>query len=239
MKEEDYKRSFTDKSNKVYKVYLVLQDKNWHCRECDYDHIGTTQIAGSGGIKGLKVGTRGRDGLIIDSDNQYCKKCKKNTRQDRWTGEFVSAIPVGNFTDQFAKRALEIFDFRDVVEEAVRLPTQLTIDHKLPRIRWNREAESFQNGYHIMTDDDIRDNFQLLKRSNGSVSHNLLKSRACERCVETGKRGTPFNIGFFYEGDHTWGPKDKTDPTGCIGCGWYDFAKWRDSLNLLLKNTQE
>ena len=82
-----------------------------------------------------------------------------------------------------------------------------------------------------VTDDDIKGRFQLLKSSNGSVSHNLLKSRACEKCYKTGNRGTPFGIKFFYEGGSKWAPADKEAPEGCIGCGWFDFDKWRTELN--------
>ncbi len=53
-----------------------------------------------------------------------------------------------------------------------------------------------------MSNEDIRDKFQLLKKSNGSVSHNLLKSRACENCYKKGQRGTPFGIQFFYAGNN-------------------------------------
>lgn len=91
--------------------------------------------------------------------------------------------------------------------------------------------EALLNNYPAMADHDIRRHFQLLKRSNGAVSHNLLKSRACEHCFATGQRGTPFGIHYFYAGDAKWRPADKKDPTGCIGCGWYDFAEWRRSLN--------
>jgi len=82
-----------------------------------------------------------------------------------------------------------------------------------------------------MSDDDIREHFQLLKKSNGTTSHNHLKSRACEHCFKTGSRGTPFGVRFFYEGGPKWVPEDRKDPSGCIGCGWYDFDLWRKHLN--------
>jgi len=85
-----------------------------------------------------------------------------------------------------------------------------------------------------MTDNDIRQKFQVLKKSNGSVSHNLLKSRACEHCFSTGARGTPFGIQFFYQGGPQWEPTNRKDPAGCIGCGWYDFGQWRSELNSTL-----
>lgn len=230
-----YENSFK-KESKQYKVFSVLKDKEWHCRKCDYEHVETTQIAGSGGIKGLRNGTKERDGLIIKSEYRYCNKCQSKTRQDRWTGGFREAIPVGSFPERFSKLVFKTLKYKDIVEMTERSPSQLTIDHKLPRIRWNAEAEQFQNDYENMTEQDIRNNFQLLKKSNGAVSHNLLKSRACEKCFREGIRGTPFNIQYYYEGDASWRPENKKDPAGCVGCGWYDFDQWRDSLNNYIKN---
>ena len=93
-----------------------------------------------------------------------------------------------------------------------------------------------QTAYNSMDETAILANFQLLKKSNGSVSHNLLKSRACERCYQTDKRGTPFGISFFYVGGPKWA-RAKKDAAGCLGCGWFDFSKWRISLNRILKGS--
>ena len=132
---------------------------------------------------------------------------------------------------------MRVLGSRDVVEKTERPPNQLTIDHKLPRLRWTEEIAAKQTDYAAMDEDAIKANFQLLKKSNGSVSHNLLKSRACERCYRTGKRGRPFGIAFFYAGGTDWEPADKKDPVGCNGCGWFDFALWRDRLNRKLRAT--
>lgn len=224
-----------DKRTKVYQVYLVLKDRQWHCRECQYTHVGTTQIAGGSGIQGLQRGTKSRPGMDIQSGNHYCLDCNKQTRHDRWTGNFMSAIPAPSMPADFALRAVGVLGSRDVVEQTVRTPNELTVDHKLPMLRWNEETSVAQSEFSSMTDDDIRAKFQLLKASNGSVSHNLLKSRACERCYRTGQRGTPFGIVFFYEGGSQWEPDDPKDQRGCLGCGWYDFDRWRTALNERLK----
>ena len=225
-----------DKRTKVYQVYLVLKDRQWHCRECQYTHVGTTQIAGGSGIQGLQRGTKSRLGMDIQSGNHYCVTCDKLTRHDRWTGNFMSAIPAPSMPAEFAQRAVRVLGSRDVVELTVRTPNELTVDHKLPMLRWNEETSVDQSDFSNMSDDDIRKKFQLLKASNGSVSHNLLKSRACERCYRTGRRGTPFGIVFFYEGGREWEPDDPKGPEGCIGCGWYDFDRWRTQLNLRLQS---
>ena len=39
---------------------------------------------------------------------------------------------------------------------------------------------------------------------------------------------------FFRNGDEKWNSKHKVGKIaelGCVGCGWYDIVKWRDSLN--------
>lgn len=230
MQVSDYEQLFTEGS-KTHGVFLILKDQQWHCRECEYRHLNITQIAGGAGIQGLERGTASRPGIVIESDNHLCSNCEKTTRQDKWNGQFVSATQSVGMSSVFVKRATNLLGGRDVIEGTERPVNQLTLDHKLPMLRWNEELKKSQTEYGNMTDDDIRKNFQLLKKSNGSVSHNSLKSRACERCFKQGKRGKPFSIAFYYEGDTKWRGKDKTDPNGCIGCGWFDFAKWRSALN--------
>lgn len=224
-----------DQTTKVYLVFDVLRDQQWHCRGCEYAHVATTQIAGGAGIQGLQRGTKSRPGMIINSGDHYCARCEATTRHDRWTGNFAEAVPTGSMPRDFARRVVNLLGSRDVVEMTERTANQLTVDHKVPTVRWSPAEAANQTDYTAMTDDDIRAKFQLLKQSNGSVSHNLLKSRACERCFRDGRRGAPFGIVFFYAGGPEWEPDDKRDPAGCIGCGWYDFAEWRDHLNRRLK----
>lgn len=221
---------------KVYKVFMVLRDMQWHCRGCEYSHVETTQIAGGAGIQGLQRGTKSRPGLVIDSGNYLCVRCDAMTRHDRWNGNFEQAIPSPSMPRSFARRAVTLLGSRDVVEQTERPPGQLTVDHKLPMLRWNAEEGEAQGSYSSMSDNEIKERFHLLKKSNGSVSHNLLKSRACERCFTTGRRGTPFGITFFYAGGPHWEPANKQDADGCIGCGWYDFDEWRRCLNQRLRH---
>lgn len=220
---------------KARAVFAVLKDRQWHCRTCEYKHVESTQIAGSGGIQGLKRGSAGRPGLDIKSGNHLCTTCDKKTYQDRWTGNTKPSVVQGSMSTRFKHRVVKLLGRRDVVDGSERRRDELTVDHKLPRIRWSTAVSKKQTAYSSMNDADIRKNFQLLKASNGSVSHNLLKSRACEHCFKTGKRGKPLGIAYFYEGGERWKPKDKKDASGCIGCGWYDFDKWRKSLNRALR----
>jgi hypothetical protein len=48
----DFEATF-DQTTKVYSVFYVLRDQQWHCRGCEYTHVATTQIAGGAGIQGL------------------------------------------------------------------------------------------------------------------------------------------------------------------------------------------
>ncbi len=226
-------------STKVYKVFMVLRDQQWHCRACEYGHVESSQLAGGAGIQGLQRGTHSRPGLAIDSNDHFCVRCETMTRHDRWTGNFEQAIPASSMPRSFVRRAVSLLGYRDVVDQTERPSNQLTVDHKVPMLRWDAVERAAQTAYSSMSDDDIRARFQLLKQSNGSVSHNLLKSRACERCFKLGRRGTPFGITFFYAGGSLWEPTDKQDPSGCVGCGWYDFDAWRRGLNQHLREENQ
>lgn len=237
MKVEEFEECF-DPESKILGVFQVLKDQQWHCRECEYTHTGITQIAGGSGIQGLQRGTGSRQGLTIESANHLCRNCEKRTRQDKWTGQFVTSVQSSGMSQAFVRKVGKTLNRRDIIEGTERPMGQLTVDHKLPMIRWDSAMSKKQTAYGNMLEKDIREKFQLLKKSNGSVSHNLLKSRSCEKCFQKGKRAKPFGINFFYEGNENWEGKTKRDASGCIGCGWYDFAKWRSELNKHIKSKE-
>ena len=231
--------SLKNGDRKKAKVFRVLEDKKWHCRNCEYRHVGSGQIAGNGGIKGLRRGNTLAPGLVIESESRECPSCKKRVRHDRWTGEIQQANSPSGISARLAKRIREHFKNTDVIEQRARQPHELIIDHRFPMERWGAVEE---RNNAAMSDEDIERKFQLLKKDSAG-NHNLLKSRACERCISTGKRGTPFGISFFYKGDESWpdsiakrGPEAEA---GCAGCGWYDFAKWRVALNRELLNARD
>ncbi len=92
-----------------------------------------------------------------------------------------------------------------------------------------------------MGEEEIHQKFQVLKK-DAFGNHNLLKSRACETCLKTDKRGTPFGIQFWAQGDKQW-PTDvprigKDAEPGCFGCGWYDLETWREELNRRLQRDE-
>ena len=212
------------------KVFNLLSDRQWHCRNCEGKHIASGQYAGGGGIKGLQRGNKTRPGLIIVKKNEFCLQCQKKTRWDRWTGEIREANAAANVPKKLTQRILELYSYTDVIEQRKRSAHELVIDHRFPMERWGSIEESLSIN---MDEDKIRQKFQLLKK-DVSGNHNLLKSRACERCIKYGKRGTPFGIKFWYEGNEDWASNYQHGveaESGCVGCGWYDFDTWRNELN--------
>ncbi|MEC4853851.1 MAG: hypothetical protein SAJ12_22960, partial [Jaaginema sp. PMC 1079.18] len=128
------------------------------------------------------------------------------------------------------EKILKHYSYTDVVEQRQRAAHELVIDHRFPMERWGRQELSHNIS---MSDEQIRKKFQLLKKDS-SGNHNLLKSRSCETCIKTGKRGTPLGIKFWYKGNENWSSPYQTGleaEKGCVGCGWYNFEKWRDALN--------
>ena len=114
----------------------------------------------------------------------------------------------------------------------------LVIDHRFPMERWGKSEAPHLTS---MSETEIRKKFQLLKK-DASGNHNLLKSRSCERCIKTGKRGTPFGIKFWYQSGEDWPSQHQRGDEaeeGCIGCGWYDFETWRNALNQKLSQVDE
>ncbi len=221
-----------------YNYFQILRDEEWHCRKCAQQLVGSEQLAGGGGVQGLQRGTRTRPGIVIETMSQYCENCKKSTKWDRWTGEFKEANSAAGIPKELQKRVLEYYGYVDAIEQRDRQAHDIVIDHRFPMERWG--AIENQNATN-MTEEEIQRKFQLLKKDS-SGNHNLLKSRACERCITSGKRGYPMGIKFFYIGGEDW-PEDCPQfgpeaEQGCIGCGWYDFETWRQALNICINQIE-
>ena len=96
-------------------------------------------------------------------------------------------------SQKLAKKVKQVYQNEDAVFLREFSPRELEVDHKFPQIRWRSDEEENKV---TMSEEEIKSKFILLTRSN-----NLLKSRFCERCVKTGKRGHFPGIYFWYEGD--------------------------------------
>lgn len=232
MRTRDFETLLSDGSlQKEY--FLILKDRCWHCRDCAGRQIESTQIAGGGGIQGLQRGTKSRPGIITETKREFCSECNKTSTWDRWTGEYTESSSASGLPRKLQTRIFEHYGYTDSIEQRRRQTHELVIDHRFPMERWGGSEEKNPTQ---MDEQEIERKFQLLKKDS-SGNHNLLKSRACERCIATGKRGYPMGIKFYYAGDENWpadcpvkGPEAER---GCYGCGWYDFDAWRAALNQL------
>jgi len=121
----------------------------------------------------------------------------------------------------------EVLNFEEALFLRKMMPRELEVDHKFPQVRWNKNEP--ENGTDLEAE-EIKEKFILLTRSN-----NLLKSRHCEKCCKTGKRGCFPGVYFWYAGDEKWNDKiNNHDEAGCEGCFWYNPYKWREELNKIV-----
>ncbi|HEY9853790.1 MAG TPA: hypothetical protein V6D28_30245 [Leptolyngbyaceae cyanobacterium] len=125
-------KSQIKKNSTQYKVFNLLSDRKWHCRECEGKKIGSGQYAGGGGIQGLQRGTRNRPGLAIETEKRYCENCQMIRLGDRWTGEIKSANSAANIPASLVQRILEVYSYIDVIEQRQRPAHELIIDHRFP-----------------------------------------------------------------------------------------------------------
>lgn len=168
-------------------------------------------------------------GYTIATDTvRMCQECGRNR-----THLIMLRLPRGvasgyeTWSPALRTRILRVLGNHDVYEDTTGRSIHLLPDHKFPEIRWS-PGEPDRNP-DDMSEADIRTKFQLI-----SNQRNQQKREVCRACFQTGERGTPFGIPYFYEGDAEW-PDDVpargplAEP-GCRGCGWYDMATWRRSV---------
>ena len=149
----------------------------------------------------------------------YCHKC----RDDRSHYKLLAMKPVMpehqrcTIDDASRKRVLALLNGRDAFTGA-SISSTPEIDHKIPWTRLDGDLN-----IRLLSDREIKEHFQLLTRE-----HNLLKDRMCGKCKLDNIRPPFFGIPFWYEGDeHYCG--------SCVGCGWYDGAKWREEISKKVK----
>lgn len=212
---------FWEKTTKpVTKPFFeVLKDSKWKCRNCDLpDNPNWARRHQDIKEFGYTTSTNTR---------KFCVKCNKNT-----THVLMLPVPRGEETGyetwsaRLRERIINVLGNIDAYEGKKR--GSLLPDHKFPEIRWDENTR--ENNPDDMGEDEIKKKFQLL-----SNQRNQEKREACRKCFQTGKRGYPFGIKFFYNGDENWpaniSKKGKNAENGCIGCGWYDLNVWRKKLN--------
>ena len=176
-------------------------------------------------------------GYTIATDTgRYCPRCERKRTQ-----LLLVPIPRGGisgyetWSPEVRKRIVRVLNSYDVYEGRSGNRDALLPDHKFPEIRWTEKTR--RDSLDNLSDEDIRHDFQLMTNQR-----NLQKREVCRRCYQTGKRGTPFGIRFFWQGNENW-PRDiprsgKDAERGCLGCGWYDIEKWREVLNSRSQNEE-
>ncbi|MEZ5429086.1 MAG: hypothetical protein R2747_22760 [Pyrinomonadaceae bacterium] len=207
-----------------YEDYEILKDLKWHCSKCELK---------SGQAKTWQI-WRDEHGFQFEKGNPEsrnwdkrirCDRCSKTTvhRKLRTLERLGSTSVRAGVSSSVAKRVKRLYEYREAFSLRKTAPKDLEIDHRFPQIRWN-EDESRNEG---LSDEELKEKFILLTRKD-----NLLKSRNCERCVKTGRRGNFPGINYWYEGGEHW-VGDPHDENGCVGCFWHDPFTWRDRLNNL------
>ncbi len=210
------------KDSTQYKDFETMSDCKWHCSKCELL---------SGQAKTWQV-WRQEKGIQLDQDengnyykNVYCNKCGIKTvhRKLKSTEIITENLKARTgIPPKIAKRAKELYGCVDEYSMRTEAANILEIDHRVPQVRWTKNEDDNTN----LTDEQIKEKFMLLSRQN-----NLLKSRICEECARTNKRGKGYKeIEFWYVGD-----EDYTDEIGCVGCFWHNPSKWRKELNKTIK----
>ena len=166
-------------------------------------------------------------GYTLATDTKrYCTKCKSNkTHLILLPIERGSADGNGyeTWSPALRKRIIRVLGGVDVYDGSIHcLP-----DHKFSEIRWDNNTKT--ENLDTMTDKEIREKFQLLTNQR-----NQQKREVCRNCFQTGKRGYPFGLKYYYQGSEEWDntipQKGKEAEKGCVGCGWYDIEEWRRQI---------
>lgn len=149
----------------------------------------------------------------------YCPECQQKTTHYKLLQTEPTLTKQTRLTidSKTREHILDLFGNRDAFTGGT-ISTNPEIDHKIPWTRLEKDIDATK-----LTDDEIRQHFQLLTRE-----HNLLKDRACGHCKRYSERPPFLEIPFWYEGDSRY-------CGSCVGCGWYDGAKWREEIGNRIK----
>lgn len=225
--QEKYWEEEKPKASTTKEVFDILKSTNWTCVSHNINNDNWARRFQDLKEFGYTFATQ---------THKFCEQCNKNRT-------FVQCIPLPRYhttgslgyetwTPKLRKKIISVLNSYDVVEG--KQSQHLLPDHKFPEIRWdeNTAEENLDN----MTDLEIKNKFQLMTNQR-----NQQKREVCRTCFQTNKRGKPFNINYYYEGEEEWNqeiPKiGKEAEVGCVGCGWYDMEEWRKSIELEIKKT--
>ena len=212
---------FWSKTNKeITKPFFdATKDGKWKCRNCDLPQNPNWARRWQD-IKEMGYTT-------ATNTKMYCENWEKNTTHILLL-PIPRKTPLGyeSFNKNLRKKILKTLEKYDVYEE--RKNEYALPDHKFSEIRWDKDTP--EENPKDMSEEEIKAKFQLLTNQR-----NQQKREVCRKCYQTNKRGYPYGIKFYYKGTEEWGeniPKiGKKAEKGCIGCGWYDIAKWKKELH--------
>ncbi|MFD1685062.1 hypothetical protein [Halobellus litoreus] len=196
-------------------TFETLADCEWHCSACELPSSQPAkdiQMLRKEGFEFVQNTGQGQ------GDYRHCENCEDTTfhRKLKYPFPTQKSITRQDMPASFKRRVRDRYDHRDAFDGSSP-STTLEVDHRVPEVRWE-ESESFD--YESMSGEEIEEHFQLLSRK-----HNLLKSRKCEACVESGKHPPFMQIEYYYEGGEEY-----EEDVGCVGCGWYNPQEWRAAL---------
>lgn len=211
-----------------YHDYEVMKDLQAHCTRCELKSSQAKTWQTWRDAHGIQFAETSLGSGKYDI-RKFCEDCNKKTvhRQLATLEISVTTSARAGISAKLATRIKTLLNYEEAFLLRKLTGNLLEVDHKFPQIRWNTNEESSENS----TDEELKARFILLTRSN-----NLLKSRNCERCVKTNRRGNFPGIYFWYEGDEQW-RTDPHDENGCVGCFWYDPYKWREELNKIIADS--
>jgi hypothetical protein len=214
--------NWEDKTTATYKVLAALYSGEWECRVCGPVPNVNPQPAAR--LRDLK-----KRGYIIGSKRKQCANCDQKTMHDILVmlPSIEKRFDHGNelrkpMSEVLKKRIKSILGYKEVCFNVVRSDVELLVDHKFPSQRWNEPESDNPND---MSAAAIRQKFQLLSNQT-----NMWKSRYCDTCVKTGKRGDFMGTKWYYSGNENWEGQTPNDENGCIGCPWYDLELWKAKL---------
>jgi len=211
-----------------YNDYEVMKDLRAHCTRCELKSSQAKTWQTWRDAYGIQFAETSPESGRFDI-RKNCDNCNATTvhRQLATLERNINTSARAGISAKLATRIKVLLKYEEAFWLRQLAGNLLEVDHKFPQIRWNVDEEDNESS----TDEELIAKFILLTRSN-----NLLKSRNCERCVKTNKRGNFPGIYFWYEGDENWNTEPH-DEKGCVGCFWYDPYKWREELNKIAKNS--
>ena len=177
------------KNTLSYTDFETMKDLQWHCTKCELvsSQAKTFQIWKQKGLQ-LDIDEKGNFYKRI-----HCNKCNKKTVHRKLKTLELSKNTVirSSINKKLGNKIKKVLLSIEVIDNKKLNDKELEIDHKIPQIRWETDEEKYTD----LTEVEIKEKFQLLTRKN-----NLLKSRKCEKCKKTNKRGLHSEIEFFYKG---------------------------------------